>query len=393
MIRRLVADAKPQVLLSEAADARYLPTGHLAFMRQGTLFVVQFDAQTFALRGSPVAVVSNVAQSAAAWFSDDLTLSGQFAISPEGSLAYVPSPSVSLPTSDLVRVNRKGDVSTLGAPPNTYRERVEVSPDGTTLAVTVQSTTDVRLFLYDMARGTLAPAFPQQAARDTIRPIWSANGPIAMQVYRSGGSHLALLSADRTSVVEEPLLPQNGFAPSSWLRKGEALIGHRDGDLWVYRPSASGDKWERLTNSVAQERYPVWSPDGTWLAYASDVSGRDEVYVQRYPGPGSPILVSTAGGLAPVWNPNGRELIYTEPMVAVRRRTTPSRKRYRVMSVPMADPARPGRPQRLFETRLCSPSIGPVCIHGVLFHQSGRTVVLHAAVPPSRRYLASPACG
>jgi Tol biopolymer transport system component len=344
MIRRLEAGSKPQLLLSEAADARYIPTGHLAFMRQGTMFVVQFDARTFELHGSPAAVVSNVAQSSAAWFADDLTLAGQFAISPEGHLAYVPSPSVSLPTSDLVRVNRRGEVSTLGAPPNTYRERVEMSPDGTTLAVSVQSTTDVRVFLYDMARGTLASAFPQQAGRDTIRPIWSASGLIAMQVYHSGGSHLALLSADRTNVVEEPLLPQNGFAPSSWWRGGEALIGHRDADLWVYKPSANGEKWKRLTNSAALERYPVWSPDGTWLAHVSNVSGRDEIYVQRYPGLGSPILVSTAGGQAPMWNPNGRELIYTQPI------PDPSLGRYAVMSVQMSDPARPGRPERLFET-------------------------------------------
>jgi len=235
----------------------------------------------------------------------------------------VPSLSVSLPTSDLVRVNRKGDVSALGAPPNTYRERVEVSPDGTTLAVTVQSTTDVRLFLYDMARGTLAPAFAQPAARDTIRPIWSEKGPIAMQVYRSGGSHLVLLSADRTSVVEEPLLPLGGLAPSSWLRTGEALIGQRDGDLWLYKPSASGDKFERLTNSAAQERYPVWSPDGMWLAYASDVSGRDEVYVQRYPEPGSPILVSTAGGRAPMWNPREASCSTPSPAVALKPATRP----------------------------------------------------------------------
>jgi serine/threonine protein kinase len=350
MIRRLVADAKPQVLLSEAADARYIPTGHLVFMRQGTLFVVRFDPETLALRGSPVAIVSNVAQSAAAWFADDLTLSGQFAISSEGILAYAPSPSVVLPTSDLVRVSRSGDVSTLGAPPNTYRERVEVSPDGAMLAVTVQSTTDVRLFLYDMARGTLAPVFPQQAERDTIRPVWSASGQIAMQVNRSGGSHLALLSADRSSMVEEPLMPQNGFAPSSWLPKGEALIGHRGGDLWVYKPSASGEKWTQLTNSVAQERYPVWSPAGSWLAFVSDVSGRgDEVYVQPYPGPGSAIQISTAGGLAPVWNPNGRELIYTE-MVAGPQAAAPSQQRYRVMAVPMVDPARPGKPRQLFET-------------------------------------------
>ena len=348
MLLRLGSDAKPQLLLSEAADARYLPTGHLAFMRQGTLFVVRFDAQTFALRGSPVAAVSNVAQSAAAWFSDDLTLTGQFAISPEGALAYVSSPSVLLPTSDLVRVNRRGEVSTLGAPPNTYRERVEVSPDGTMLAVSVQSTTDVRLFLYDMARGTLAPAFAQQAARDTIRPIWSAKWfrSRCRSIVR-GVATWRSSSADRTSVVEESLLPQNGFAPSSWLRKGEALIGHRDGDLWVYRPSANGDKWERLTNSAAQERYPVWSPDGTWLAYASNVSGRDEVYVQRYPRTRLANSRVDRGGLAPVWNPNGRELIYTEPMTTSQ---TIRRGRFRVMSVLMADPSRPGRPQQLFET-------------------------------------------
>jgi Tol biopolymer transport system component len=130
------------------------------------------------------------------------------------------------------------------------------------------------------------------------------------------------------------------------MRRGEALTGHRDGDLWVYRPSAQGDKWERLTNSAAQERYPVWSPDGTWLAYASNVSGRDEIYVQRYPTAGSPILVSTSGGRAPVWNPNGRELIYTESTSTPQ--NDPSGK-FRVMSVSMVDPARPGRPQRLFE--------------------------------------------
>ena len=204
---------------------------------------------------------------------------------------------MSLPTSDLVRVNRSGDVSTLGAPPNTYRERVDLSPDGRMLAVTVQSTIDVRLFLYDMARGTLAPAFAQQTGRDTIRPVWSASDQIAMQVYRSGGSHLALLTADRTGIVEEPLMAQNGFAPSSRLPKGEALIGHRGGNLWVYKPSASGEKWTRLTNSAAQERYPAWSPAGTWLAFVSDFSGRDQIYVQPYPGPGSPIQSQSQAAL------------------------------------------------------------------------------------------------
>ena len=348
MIRRLTPGAEPQLLLQEAADARYLPTGHLAFMRQGTLFVTRFDAQTLALRGSPVAVLNDVAQSAAAWYVNDLTLSGQFAISSDGTLAYVPSPSVPLPTSELVRVNRRGDVTPLGAPPNAYRERVELSPDGAMVAATVQSTSDVRLFIYDLARGTLAPAFAQQVARDTIRPVWSPSGLIAMQVYRSGGSHLALLSADRNTVTEEPLQVPNGFAPSSWLRKGEALIGHRNGDLWVYTPLARGDKWARLTDTPAAERYPVWSPDGKWLAYVSDVGDHDEIYVQPYPVRGSPIPVSTAGGAGPAWNPNGRELIYTEPIAGAQQGDQASGK-FRVMSVSMMNPAKPGRPQHLFD--------------------------------------------
>ena len=161
------------------------------------------------------------------------------------------------------------------------------------------------------------------------------------------GANLALLSADRTTVLEEPLLPQNGFAPSSWLRKGEALIGHRNGDLWVYKPAVSGEKWERLTDTPAAERYPVWSPDGHWLAYASDVSGRDEIYVHAYPAVGSPVLVSTAGGTSPAWNPNGRELIYTEP-IASGSGVGPSAT-FKVMSVQMTNPANPGRPQRLFD--------------------------------------------
>ena len=345
MIRRLDNGSTPALLLSQAADARYMPTGHLSFMRQGTLFVVGFDAQTLELRGSPVAVLSDVAQSSAAWFVDDLTLSGQFAFSPQGTLAYVPGREAALPLSDLVRVNRRGEVVNVGAPPNTYRERVEVSPDGSTLAVSVQSKTDIRLFLYDMTRGALTAI--TQTDRETMRPIWSADGKIAMQVFRAGGSHPAILAADRATLVEEPLMPQSGFAPNSWFRRGEALIGHRAGDLWTFTPSAAGDKWVRLSENPALEQYPSWSPDGKWIVYSSNVSGRDEVYVQPYPGPGAPVVVSTAGGRAPVWNPDGRELIYTQQRIGDPAATVD----WHVMSVSMTNPARPGRPERLFDVK------------------------------------------
>jgi hypothetical protein len=131
----LTTAAAPRVLVRGAADARYLMTGHLAFLRQGTVFVVPFSAESLEIRGGEAAVLKGVAQAVTGWSAGDLTLAGQFAISPQGALAYVASPIPSLPDSELVKVNRGGQVMSLGAPVDTYRGRIESSPDGATLAV------------------------------------------------------------------------------------------------------------------------------------------------------------------------------------------------------------------------------------------------------------------
>ncbi len=93
MIRPLTTADPPRVLLQDAADARYLATGHIAFLRQGTIFVAPFDVETLQLRGAEVAVLSGVAQATASWFGPDLTLAGQFAVSPQGTLAYGVEPN------------------------------------------------------------------------------------------------------------------------------------------------------------------------------------------------------------------------------------------------------------------------------------------------------------
>jgi eukaryotic-like serine/threonine-protein kinase len=88
------------------------------------------------------------------------------------------------------------------------------------------------------------------------------------------------------------------------------------------------------------ERYPVFSPDGRWIAYATDESGRDEVYVQRYPGSGRQ-LVSSAGGVAPVWAPDGRELFYSV--------ARPNGLEMMAVDVTIGSTFTAGRPHRLFE--------------------------------------------
>src|SRR5262245_21801758 len=135
----LTTAAAPKVLERGAADARYLMTGHLAFLRQGTVSVVPFSAESLEIRGGEAAVLTGVAQAVTGWSAGDLTLAGQFAISLQGALAYVPSPIPSLPAAELVTVSRGGQVTSLGAPAAAYRDRIESSPDGARVAVPRQT--------------------------------------------------------------------------------------------------------------------------------------------------------------------------------------------------------------------------------------------------------------
>ncbi len=340
MVRSLTTADPPKMLLKEAADARYLTTGSLAFLRQGTIFVVPFDAEKLEVRGSAVAVLKDVAQSVASWYSEDLTLAGQWAISPQGALAYVASPTPLLPRSEPVTVNRLGRVAPLSAPAGGYRERIESSPNGKTVAVSVQTTTSVGLYLYELARGTLTPPFAEPGDRELVRPVWSSDGKIAVEIIKEGTGRVAVFRPD-SPAPPETLSDSEKFTPSAWSPDGNLLAGSKGGDLWVYSSTGDGSLWTQLTKTEASESFPAWSPDGQWLAYVSTVSGRSEVYVQPYPGPGTAIPVSTNGGSSPAWNPRGGELFYTEFHQG-------EANDWRMMSVDMTTPRHPGRPVPLF---------------------------------------------
>jgi eukaryotic-like serine/threonine-protein kinase len=340
MVQPLNPGGAASVLLSEAADARYLPSGRLVFLRQGTLFVVSFDAGKLQIRGAAVAVENGVAQSAASWNSGDLTLAGQYAVSSRGALAYAAGPLPSLRKSEPVAVSREGVITSLSLPAAEYRERIESSPDGKSVAVSLQNTTSVRLRLYDVGRGTFTTPFAESTDRETVRPLWSSDGEIAVQIYQSGTSQTAVFNP-ASSAPPDTLSDSASFTPSSWSADGKLLFGSKNGDLWVSSYGADQPQWTPLTNSDADEAYATLSPDGHWLAYASDVSGRREVYIEPYPGPAAAIPVSTNGGMNPAWNPNGNELFYTEPHAG-------DTQDWRMISVDMTTPSRPGRPLTLF---------------------------------------------
>ena len=335
MVLPLTPPGEPRLLLREAAAPQYLPTGHLSFLRQGTLYVVPFDARSLTLRGDPVAVVKDVAQSVVAWDSDDLTLEGQIAISPQGNLAYVSSPLTAYPDRELISIDRQGHMVPIGAPARGYRNHVEVSPDGTRLAVSVQTAHDVRPFVFDLARGSLSRV-AESVKGEVVVAAWSRDDRLAVQVVDAGRITAAVVRPD----LESPAVPVAGsasFWASSWSPDGR-LIGMKGGHLWVYTPDGNDPPRSELFASQDNELQPMWAPDGRWLAYMSDATGHSEVYLRPVPGPGEPITVSTGGGSSPAWNPNGRELFYVETGQGLAR----------MMSVDVSSPSRPGKPRPLF---------------------------------------------
>ena len=230
----------------------------------------------------------------------------QFALSHEGTLVYVP-PDVGA-AFRLVGVDREGRVTPLSK----NLEAVEVlrlSPDESRVAVAINSpTAGFDLWLHDIERGTRS----RLTVDGGTAAVWSPGGDrIAFVHYAMG---LLTISADGSGETEVLYRRDPGdllyLAPSSWSPDGRFLaLATRGGDIFVL---ALGGEPEPFLATEFVERTPMFSPDGRFLAYVSDETGRHEVYVRPFPGPGGKWALSTDGGSWPVWSKDGRELFYRE---------------------------------------------------------------------------------
>ena len=298
---------EPRVLIPGATDARYVSTGHLLYMKAGTLMAVPFDVQAQQITGAPVALVQGVIHGVNTPNSDDETGAGQFAVSASGTLLYAVGGVSPMRKSAPTWVDRSGAAEPLAAvPPGPYLAP-QLSPDGQKIAMAVRrdASRNADVWVYDVARG--APT------RVTFEgggfPLWSPDGKRI--VY---GSDLQIIDADGTGKPER-LVPDGGSQfPSSWasaLNMIAYVQKSRDGanGIWVL-PMGGEGKPRVFVESRFDLFHPALSPDGQWMAYVSNESGTPEVYVQPYPGPGERIRISTAWGIDPIWTANGRELLY-----------------------------------------------------------------------------------
>jgi len=303
-------------LVQLGTQPRYALSGHLLYAQAGTLMAAPFDPQRLALTGAAVPVVEGVLQSA-------ISGAAQYSLSSTGSLAYVPG-SMQADQRKLVWVTRNGAEQPIAAPARAYRIP-RLSPDGRRVVVAIDEE-GAQTWLYDLSRDTLT----RLTFGGTVNqaPVWSPDGKrVVFQSNREGPLNVFLQLADGSGGLER-LTTGPSPAANSWSSDGQLLafvnVDPANGwDIWVLR--LSDHKAQPFLQTASNESAPRFSPDGHWLAYASDETGHSEVYVQPYPGPGGRWQISADGGTEPAWNPNGRELFYRSgrKMMAVEIATQP----------------------------------------------------------------------
>lgn len=307
-----------KTLVEGGTCPRYSPSGHLLYARSGNLYAVPLDIKRLEVTGPPVTVVENVLMSRN-------TGAAYYSLSATGTLAYVPGGAAD-GERQLVWVDRQGKETPLALPPKSYLYP-HLSPDGKHLAMEIEGPSH-DFYVYDLARGVMT-----KMSLDGLShaPVWSPDGKqIGFRSWKLGGMTMWAVPSDR-SAPERQLLDQKGMqSVVSWSPDG-SYIAYVDSF-----PKTAMDvlvlplKGDRTPVPIAESQFlegsPKFSPDGRWLAYCSNESGRPEVFVQSFPGPGPKIQVSIDGGTDPVWRRKGGELYYRngDKMMVVDVQTQPS---------------------------------------------------------------------
>ena len=301
-VRSLVSGERRDLVPAGGSMPRYVPAGYLVYVLGGNLMAAPFDVRRLAVTGPPVSVVEGVLEGQAGG-------GAQYDVSATGTLVYIPG-SFHTPLK-LVWVDRKGAEQAVNAPPHTY-VIPRISPDGRRVTFGIEEA-DSQIWIYDLDRDTLTRLTFQ--GKPNVDPEWTPDGKRI--VFKGPANRLFWQPADGSAPAEQLTDAKLGTnnVPGSWSPEGQNMVFTYDvaggRQLWIY---SSKDHEVRPfeQNPPPYETAPRFSPDGHWIAYFSPESGRNEIYVRPFPGPGGKWQVSTDGGTEPVWNPRGHELFYRE---------------------------------------------------------------------------------
>jgi eukaryotic-like serine/threonine-protein kinase len=298
-----------QTVVIAGEDGRYIPTGHLVYALGTTLFAVPFDPAARRLTGAPVAVVEQVRREV--WVAGN-TATANYGFSNEGLLAYVHGPSERVPVipRDLVIVDPDGQTTPLTTERRDYW-RPRFSHDGKRIAIEVWDGTGIHIRVVDVATGVSTQL--THTGVNNVFPVWTPDGQsLVFSSLVDGKESLYRQPADGSG--EATSLGVSGeLVPTDISREGMLLfsLGEQTAQRAIWTLSLNDLKATEILQTPAQEHHAMFSPDGRWMAYASNASGYQEVYVRPYPiVRGTERRVSEAGGAGPVWAPNGSSLYY-----------------------------------------------------------------------------------
>ncbi len=330
-----------RMLLQGGSFPRYVDTGHIIYARNGSLLAVPFDLDRLEVAGAAVPVLDDV------WMDSLGTGAAQFSVARSGALAYI-GESAGVPQRSLVWVDREGH-----AEPVTEERRgfwvPRLSPLGGQVAVSVLESLNGDVWLYDLSRHTKTRL---TFGKNDYDFVWTPDGRnVVFSSNREGAYSLFRRPVDGSGGVERLTRSSERQFPTSVSPDGRflAYVQQAADTVWdVWLLPLDGDPEPQL---VVETRFlevgGAFSADGAWLAYVSQESGREEIYVRPHPGPGRRWQTSTDGGREPLWSPAGSELFYREgdKVIAVPVRTTPT--------------FHAGSPRVLFEGRYFQNLVGP----------------------------------
>jgi Tol biopolymer transport system component len=290
-------------VLEGASFARYVDSGHLIFARGGFLFAVPFDPDTLEMRGTPVPVMEGVMGSRSSGLA-------YMDVSDNGLLTFIAGAQTSA-RRVLAWAYPDGTTERLAAPPHTYNAP-RLAPDGRSVAVTLLGDTSADTWIYDLERETMTRLTFEG---NNFVPVWSPDGKwIALASDRSGRSAVYRKPADGGGDAELLLDAEDAtYTPNSWSQDGRYLaVDDAAGSSNISILSIDDGTLTEFLHTDHDEYMAAFSPDGNWIAYKADESGRHEIYVRPFPGPGGKWQISVNGGSEPYWARDGSRLFFRD---------------------------------------------------------------------------------
>ena len=300
-----LSTGEARILIHNAYNARYVPTGHIVFMRSESLWAVPFDVTRLETTGPEVPVVNGIQ-------TEGQRGHAIYAFSDAGLLVYLPGGDTQISSvgiRNLVWVDREGKETPLDVEAKAY-SAPRLSPDGKQLAVVVSNPDGQDAWTYDFSRGIFSR---RTFTGNGSRAFWTPDGERLVYTFYPDFHGLSWVKADGTGQAEYLIDTPRNLVPNSFSRDGAQMVYQESAEgSDIYIMSMTGERTERpLIASKFNEGQASISPDGRWIAYVSNETGLNEIYVRPFPDvEGGKWQISNDGGREPLWRGDGKELFY-----------------------------------------------------------------------------------